>query len=177
MITIQRLEGRGWLLPLSRREIHDLVKELLKALEISDAALDVSFVDDVEIARMNRAFLGLEGPTNVLGFPPETFQDEFYNDLAETYAASTEYCFPATSQVPQGCRYLGMVAISLETLVREATLYGQNPLEHCLRLLTHAVLHLAGHEHGAEMESLTDKALSAVAQRFGPSPSASGDTP
>lgn len=160
MITIQRLLGRGWLLPLSRREIQELVSELLEVLEIRDAALDISFVDDAEITRLNRAFLGLDGPTNVLSFPPGEFPSEDPQRLAETYASSSETCLPATPELPEGCRYLGMIALSLETLQREAALYGQAPLEHCFRLLAHGVLHLAGVEHGEEMERLTEKALS-----------------
>lgn len=162
MISIQRLAGRGWLLPLSRREIQELVSRLLVALDIRNVALDISFVDDVEIARLNRAFLGLEGPTNVLSFPPEGLLGEAAHDLAETYAASAQTCLSPTPDIPEGCRYLGMIALSLETLAREASLYRQAPLEHCLRLLTHAVLHLAGVEHGHEMELLTEKALAAA---------------
>jgi probable rRNA maturation factor len=159
MITIQRLIGRGWLLPLSRREIQELVSELLEALELGNTALDISFVDDAEIARLNHAFLGLPGPTNVLSFPPGEFPSEDPQALTETYAASEKTCLPATPETPEGCRYLGMIALSLETLQREALLYGQAPLEHCFRLLTHGVLHLAGVEHGEEMERLTEKAL------------------
>gem|GEM_PF-157214 len=49
--------------------------------------------------------------------------------------------------------YLGEIALSVDSLARETRLYGQEPREHLVRLLAHAVLHLSGLDHGPEMDA------------------------
>jgi len=119
-------------LPLSRREAEPLLLGLLDALGLTGSELEVRLVDDAEIARLNREFLGLPGPTNVLSFPADD---------------------------PERPGYLGEIALSVDTLGREAALYGQAPREHLTRLLAHGVLHLAGYDHGEAMEAMTDLAV------------------
>ena len=123
-------------LPLSKSEITPLLARLLTVLGISGASVEVRFVDDVEIARLNGEFLNLPGPTNVLSFPSED------------------------SDRPD---YLGEIALSVDTLAREAALYGQDPTEHLVRLLAHGLLHLAGYDHGRLMEEMTDMAVATIA--------------
>ena len=50
----------------------------------------------------------------------------------------------------------------VDTLHRETLLYGQDPEEHCLRLLAHGLGHLAGYDHGPEMDELCSEMLSAA---------------
>jgi probable rRNA maturation factor len=123
-------------LPLSKSEMKPLLARLLAVLGLSGASVEVRFVDDAEIARLNGEFLGLPGPTNVLSFPAED------------------------SDRPE---YLGEIALSVDTLTREADLYGQDPSGHLVRLLAHGLLHLAGYDHGHAMEEMTDAAVSAFA--------------
>jgi len=47
-------------------------------------------------------------------------------------------------------------------VMREAFLYGQDPVAHLTRLLAHGFLHLSGLDHGPLMEALTEAAVSAV---------------
>ncbi|WP_243367214.1 rRNA maturation RNase YbeY [Fundidesulfovibrio soli] len=122
-------------LPLSRREAEPVLYALLDALGLTGGELEVRFVDDVEIARLNREFLGLTGPTNVLSFPSED---------------------------PERPAYLGEIALSVDALRREAALYGQDPREHLVRLLAHGILHLAGYDHGEAMEAMTDLAVESL---------------
>lgn len=123
-------------LPLSRREVGDLCGAILKVLELDGRQFDLRLVGDGEIAALNLEFLGCPGPTNVLSFPAED---------------------------PTRPDYLGDMAISLETVSREAFLYGQHPQTHLIRLLTHGFLHLAGFDHGPIMDALTDTAVDVVA--------------
>lgn len=57
----------------------------------------------------------------------------------------------------------GSLLLSLDTLDRECLLYGQEPREHLLRLLAHGMGHLAGLDHGPEMDALS-AACEAAAQ-------------
>ena len=120
-------------LGVSRCEASGLVERLLAALGMRGRAVEVRFVDDGEIERLNGEFLGLPGPTNVLSFPAGERKG-----------------------------YLGEIALSVDTLMREAVLYGQEPGAHLVRLLAHGLLHLAGYEHGEAMDALTDGAVETV---------------
>lgn len=117
-------------LPLSRRELGPLVERALEAMGLAGATFELSLVGDAEIESLNRSFLGLPGPTNVLSFPSG-----------------------------EGADYLGEMAIGVETAAREAFLYGQDPAGHFLRLLCHGLAHLAGFEHGEAMDALAEAAL------------------
>lgn len=131
--------GRGVFdpgLPLSKRELAALAASILEALDLAGREFDLEVVDDAAMAGINSAFLGLPGPTNVLSFPAED---------------------------PERPDYLGEMALSADTVVREAFLYGQDPVRHVVRLLAHGFLHLAGLDHGPVMDALTESAVSAVA--------------
>ena len=131
--------GRGLFdpaLPLSKRELAGLTAAVLDALDLAGRDFDLEVVGDAAMAGLNGAFLGLPGPTNVLSFPAED---------------------------PDRPDYLGEMAVSADTVVREAFLYGQDPARHLVRLLAHGFLHLAGLDHGPVMEALTETAVNAVA--------------
>ena len=96
--------------------------------------LSLLITDDEEIRDMNNRFLGIDEPTDVLSFPDEA--DDFVQGVADD-------------------RYLGDIAISLETAVRQAAAIG-HPLDAELaHLLVHGILHLCGYDH---VESPEDEA-------------------
>lgn len=167
---------------LSRSELRPLMADILRALGLEDDSLTLRLVDDAEIARLNKAYLGCFGPTNVLSFParnpdgeepdfdPEDLApccedpEEWTENLEEEPAPwdDGEDAEPDREDAEEGT-YLGEIALSVDTLAREARLYGQDPREHLIRLLVHATLHLTGLDHGPEMEALTEAALDALA--------------
>lgn len=122
-------------LPLSQGELASLTGAILESLGLDGQTFDLRVVADGEMATLNRDYLGLPGPTNVLSFP----------------AAD-----------PDRPDYLGEMAVSADTVVREAFLYGQDPLAHLTRLLAHGFLHLSGLDHGPVMEAFTEAAVAAV---------------
>ncbi len=100
--------------------------------------VELRITSDRAITDLHRRHMGGVGPTNVLSFPPED-----------------------SNHARQGGR--GSIVISADAVLREAFLYQQKPQDHFIRLLTHALLHLAGYEHGAIMEELTEN----IVQRMG----------
>ena len=120
---------------LSRRELAGLLRTLLAALDLTGAELSLTLLDDPAIALLNAEHLGCQGPTNILSFPE------------------------ADPKRPQS---LGALHLSVDTLAREAFLYGQEPARHLARLLSHGILHRAGHDHGPDMEALTELAVAAA---------------
>jgi probable rRNA maturation factor len=120
---------------LSRRELAGVVETILEALGLSGADLALTLLDDPGIAVLNARHLHCQGPTNILSFPEVD---------------------PGRPQA------LGALFLSVDTLAREAFLYGQEPQRHLARLLSHGILHLCGHDHGPDMEALTELAVDAV---------------
>jgi probable rRNA maturation factor len=119
-------------LPLSAPELGDIFDGLAEVFGLADWAVDLRIVDDREMAELNGQFMGCLGPTNVLSFP--------------------------SGETP----WLGDLVLSAETLAREAFFYNQDLHAYTVRLLAHGLLHLMGHDHGPEMDDLTELAVAAV---------------
>lgn len=88
------------------------------------AEISVLFTGDEEIAQLNRAWRGKEGPTDVLSFSQT--EGEF-GDVA-----------------PQ---MMGDMVISVDTAARQAEAAGRTLDEELDTLLAHGILHLAGYDH------------------------------
>ena len=108
-----------------------LAERVLRGERIEDGTgLSILITGDAPVRELNRQFLGVDEPTDVLSFPDE-----------------------ATGFVePEGPPYLGDIAISLETAGRQAA-----ELEHSLdaelaHLLVHGILHLCGYDHVDDAE-------------------------
>ncbi len=107
-----------------------LEKDILTILNITKSGLlEIKLTNDKEMERLNRDFLNLYGPTNVLSFP------------------SGEENF------------LGSICISLDTIAREGFLYQQDVEKYFYTMLIHGILHLSGYEHGETMELTTENIL------------------
>jgi probable rRNA maturation factor len=95
--------------------------------ESLDSELSIVLTDDARLQQLNREYLGIDAPTDVLSFP----------------ASETD---PET-----GARYIGDILISIPRARVQAVTAG-HPLEAEVQLLVvHGVLHLLGHDH-AEVE-------------------------
>lgn len=95
------------------------------ALRHQSAAGDLSLVltSDEELQRLNREYLGVDSPTDVLSFP----------------ASETD---PETGGI-----YLGDIIISLPRVEIQAHAAGHPPADEARLLVVHGVLHLLGHDH------------------------------
>ena len=104
-------------------------REALKHQTVSSASeLTIVLTDDARLKELNRDYLGIDAPTDVLSFP----------------ASETD---PET-----GARYIGDIIISMARARSQATAAG-HPLESEVQLLVvHGVLHLLGHDHATAEE-------------------------
>jgi probable rRNA maturation factor len=118
--------------PLSGPELMDIFEGLALAFGLDHWELSLRIVDDREMADLNGQYMGCLGPTNVLSFPGGEGD------------------------------WLGDLVLSAETLARESWLYNQDVHEYTVRLLAHGLLHLMGHDHGPEMDGLTELAVASV---------------
>ena len=98
-----------------------------------DSDLTIVLTDDKRIRELNRDYLGIDVPTDVLSFP-----------ASETDGSEID---PET-----GFPYLGDILISLPYAAKSAAKAG-HPLEAEVQLLVvHGVLHLLGHDHAKARE-------------------------
>ena len=101
----------------------------LKHQAVSSAAeLTIVLTDDARLKELNREYLGIDAPTDVLSFP----------------ASETD---PQT-----GAHYIGDILISIPRAKSQAAA-ARHPLEAEVQLLVvHGVLHLLGHDHASAEE-------------------------
>ena len=96
-----------------------------------DANLSVVLTDNRRLHKLNRDYLGIDAPTDVLSFPA------------------------SESDPDTGARYLGDILISVP-YARKGAKEAGHPLESELQLLVvHGVLHLLGHDHAKPEEKAT----------------------
>ena len=94
------------------------------------AEISVNFVDDAQIAQLNKQYRGKDAPTDVLSFPLGENGQYDYNQ--ETGAAM-----------------LGDIVISMERAVEQAALYGHSLQREVECLTVHSMFHLLGYDHEA----------------------------
>ena len=96
--------------------------------ESLDVNLSVVLTDNRRLQKLNRDYLGIDAPTDVLSFPASESDPE------------------------TGARYIGDILISVPYAAKGAKQAG-NSLEAELQLLVvHGVLHLLGHDHAKPKE-------------------------
>lgn len=121
-----RHRGAGWLCPLDGREI-------------------------------KRALGAMCAAAATLGHPLAGIDLHLVTDAAMAHANAKHLgCTGPTNVLsfPGASGMAGTLLLALDTLDRECLLYGQEGVEHLLRLLAHGVAHLAGLDHGPEMDAL-----------------------
>lgn len=135
-VSVSSGSGEVWLLPLSMRELARAIEVMAGGMSpaagAGPIAVELTLLDDAGMAELNRNFLGLNGPTNVLSFPAA------------------------------GADETGSLALAVPTVCREAWLYGQDAAAYTLRMLAHGLAHLMGYEHGPEMDIEVEKAVAAA---------------
>lgn len=123
MITIEsKYDFPGALI---ERAVHLALKHQKESLQVN---LSVVLTDSRKLRKLNRDYLGIDAPTDVLSFPASESDPE------------------------TGARYIGDILISVPYAAKSAKKAG-HPLEAELQLLVvHGVLHLLGHDHAKPRE-------------------------
>ena len=126
---------------LLERAVNAALAHESKAL---DSELSIVLTDEARLQQLNRDYLGIDAPTDVLSFP----------------ASETD---PET-----GARYIGDILISIPRAQAQAVTAG-HPLESEVQLLVvHGVLHLLGHDHAqAEEKARMWKAQAEILESLG----------
>ncbi len=85
--------------------------------------LTVAIQTDAELQQLNRDFLGIDAPTDVLSFPADEFDPDNQS------------------------QYIGDVIISINQAERQALNAGHPLINEIQLLIVHGVLHLLGYDH------------------------------
>jgi len=110
---------------LIERAVHAALTHQKEALDVN---LSVVLTDNRRLQKLNRDYLGIDAPTDVLSFPASESDPE------------------------TGTRYIGDILISVPYATKGAKQAG-NSLEAELQLLVvHGVLHILGHDHAKPKE-------------------------
>jgi probable rRNA maturation factor len=118
--------------PLALDAFESLAVFVLRMEDAPDAVeLSVALVDTAEIARLNSAYRGIEGPTDVLSFGCDDPE-------------------PVDSDEPIA---IGDVVIAPEIAQSQATDLGTTVEAELDLLLVHGVLHLLGYDHESDEDA------------------------
>lgn len=122
MIFLEKIETLSLDIPANLVE-KAAGETLRQQSSLVDADLTIVLADDAQLQALNRDYLGVDAPTDVLSFPSEQTDPE------------------------TGSRYLGDILLSVERAAAQAAGAG-HPVEAEIQLLVvHGVLHLLGHDH------------------------------
>ena len=132
------IENRQDKYKIKKNNLKEKAQAILDALGSPDSELSILFLDDSQIAVLNKNYLQREGPTNVIAFPMrEGAFAEINPDL------------------------LGDVVISLETAEKEGLAAGMSMKDRLGELMVHGILHLFGYDHEtSETEAMRMEAKS-----------------
>jgi probable rRNA maturation factor len=112
--------------------IPTLTERVLEGEGVAEGTgISILVTDDDEVRTLNRQFLGIDEPTDVLSFPEDDSDG-----------------FPDTGEPP----YLGDIAIALPTAARQAGEFGHSLDAEVAHLLVHGLLHLRGYDHTESAE-------------------------
>jgi probable rRNA maturation factor len=109
----------------------------LDSEQAQPGTLSIVLTDDAEVQTLNRTYLGLDEPTDVLAFPDGSVDPE------------------------EGALYFGDIIISLPAAKRQSQRLRHDLDDELKLLVVHGALHLLGYDHAEE----TDKAEMWAAQQ------------
>lgn len=131
MIYLQISEALSRALPAILEDVSFLERAGLATLQRAGAgAADLTIVisDDAQLHELNRQFLGVDAPTDVLSFPSDGTDPD------------------------SGERYIGDILISYPRAVAQAASAGHAIQDELQLLVVHGVLHLLGFDHAVPAE-------------------------
>lgn len=135
------VENQSWNSFDYKSVILPVIKETLDSLSI-DSPVEISILlsGDEKMQSLNKEHREKDKPTNVLSFPL-TEPEELEKILHQPYINENSPIM------------LGDVALSLETIKREAVEQEKDFEHHLAHLVAHGLLHLLGYDHLVEEEA------------------------
>ena len=147
-------------LVLDERRLRDAVVRVLTEERVHSATISLALVNDAEIHRVNREFLGHDFPTDVISF--RLNEDGVQGSgvgSQDVDDGGVGLSVPQPSTLNPQPHLEGELIVSTETAIREAASHGWSPHDELLLYVVHGLLHLCGYD------DLTDEARPAMRVR------------
>ena len=96
--------------------------------DLANADMSIVLTDDAQLRELNREYLGIDAPTDVLSFPSDEEDPE------------------------TGTPYLGDILISIPRATQQAQAAGHSVEDEVQLLVVHGTLHLLGHDQASAQE-------------------------
>ncbi len=110
-------------IPKLSLELIEAAAKSALAQQNASGELTIVMTDDAQLQQLNREYLGIDAPTDVLSFPSDEIDPE------------------------SGIHYLGDILISVPRAEQQARSAGHALEAEIQLLVVHGVLHLLGHDH------------------------------
>jgi probable rRNA maturation factor len=140
--------------------LEEYLVRLRGALGLAPESVDVCFLTDAQMAKLNWRCRGKRGPTDVLSFPTDgpimttkklrEKRIRRYQRRSRTAPSSAAASSVSITPFPSAPPWLGAVAIAPETARRNARRFGRSLEDELRVLILHGVLHLLGYDHEAD---------------------------
>jgi probable rRNA maturation factor len=121
--------------------VESLVTRVLDDEGIEDTAVTVLFADDAFLQALNREHRDLDESTDVLSYAAD--------------AESDDEPFPGEAGFEP---YLGDIAVSITTALRQASASALEPHDEIAHLVVHGLLHILGYDHEEPEDDATMRA-------------------
>ena len=116
-------------------DLENMIVKIMSHLGCQNTEVSILLTKDKDIRLLNKEFRRIDQPTDVLSFPQNQDEDPF---------------------IP-GEKFLGDIAVSLDTAKIQANEHGLILKEEIILLLIHGILHLLGYDH--EVSEQEDKKM------------------
>lgn len=165
MVNVEIVTRPGVPALLSEERCREVLEAAVTAAGApAESTVSITLSDDAELAALNAAHMGKDGPTDVLSFPllpPSAFPPHPGQDARPRQPADV---FPRPPGAPL---HLGDIIISVERAIEQAVsgAGGQTgdvswaPADELRLLITHGGLHLCGWDHAEPHEGTAMRAL------------------
>jgi probable rRNA maturation factor len=130
---------------IPRPALESFLRRIRRQLRLGSSEINIAFITDAAIARLNRTYRKKSGPTDVLSFPSAA---------------------PKRSKVSERAAFLGDIAISPSSARRNAKKFGRSLPDELRILMLHGVLHLLGYDHETDSGQM-DRLEQNLRQRLG----------
>lgn len=111
-----------------------------------EAEINLTLTDNDGIHEINKAYRGIDAPTDVLSFPMLSY--EIAGDFSALEDDYEDNFNPDTGEI-----ILGDIIISTERVREQAKAYGHTERREYAFLIVHSMLHLFGYDHMTEQEA------------------------
>ena len=125
-VTLHGRAPKGVDLPMIRRAFQETFRIARKT---ERGSVSVAFISDAEMKKLNTRWRKKNRTTDVLSFAPVSIPGAIHEDVS-----------------------WGDIFVSFATVKKEAERRGIHPVEECLRVIVHGLLHLFGYDHATEAE-------------------------